>query len=514
MTEKKKNSTTIKKDLTDFLSIIQPVAEVVEEEAEQRFTSRKPKLDPGQSSISDFFTPIKASKSPLKSVCLPVNLQFNIGTAVKGSTKLRMAITDKAEMLAQLGVEEDTRHSEFLLPSSATVLGDELRGVMDGEARKFHSIKATDLLQPQMELRPKTWQLGTVINYYQVRNPNRNSEFGRISALNFKLSTTPKITTPDVTLVPSALPMENWQVLEVKTWEKSMVKFFQKHCFAATTIWQTGDRDFPISPEPNEFAVYLDNNMEEGDEFTEEYLRAKEFAWAMDNLSRSNENQSHANKLIWIDTMLRAASQHVPILSNTIDEVEFLDIAGLNRARLTFYRELDDYMKMAPMRAYPAEEIKSNMTIQQFIARQVNIVSNLSKLGAQPRLETQKYILIEACCMLYGYKYLPRLQTMVYDKSHDFASVAWEIQELVRTEGIDPNFTKVLTPEELEKAKKFKTDPFADIERFAVPIHEVAPKSKLKDGSNSAFHTKASGKGSKGKGKQPNNQSVSNQDSS
>ena len=71
--------------------------------------------------------------------------------------------------------------------------------------------------------------------------------------------------------------------------------------------------------------------------------------------------------------------------------------------------------------------------------------------------------------MLYGYKYLPRLQTMVYDKSHDFASVEWEIQELVRTEGIDPNFTKVLTPEELEKAKKFKTDPFADIERFAVP---------------------------------------------
>ena len=88
--------------------------------------------------------------------------------------------------------------------------------------------------------------------------------------------------------------------------------------------------------------------------------------------------------------MLRAASQHVPILSNTIDEVEFLDIAGLNPARLTFYRELDDYMKMAPMRAYPAEEIKSNMTIQQFIARQVNIVSNLSKLGAQPRVETQK----------------------------------------------------------------------------------------------------------------------------
>ena len=33
----------------------------------------------------------------------------------------------------------------------------------------------------------------------------------------------------------------------------------------------------------------------------------------------------------------------------------------------------------------------------------------------------------------------------------------------------------MLTPEELEKAKKFKTDPFADIERFAVPIHEVAP---------------------------------------
>ena len=120
---------------------------------------------------------------------------------------------------------------------------------------------------------------------------------------------------------------------------------------------------FPVTPEPNEFAVYLDNNSEEGDEFTEEYLCSIEFAWAMNNLSRSNENQSHANKLIWIDTMLRAASQHVPILSNTIVEVEFLDIAGLSRARLTFYRELDDYIKMASMRAYPAEEIKSNISL-------------------------------------------------------------------------------------------------------------------------------------------------------
>ena len=48
MSERKKNSTTIKKDLNDFLSIIQPVAEVVEEEAEQRYTRRKPKFDPGQ----------------------------------------------------------------------------------------------------------------------------------------------------------------------------------------------------------------------------------------------------------------------------------------------------------------------------------------------------------------------------------------------------------------------------------------------------------------------------------
>jgi hypothetical protein len=51
-------------------------------------------------------------------------LQFNIGTAVKGSTKLRMAIKNKTERLAHLGVEKDTRHSKFLLPSSATVLGD------------------------------------------------------------------------------------------------------------------------------------------------------------------------------------------------------------------------------------------------------------------------------------------------------------------------------------------------------------------------------------------------------
>ena len=40
MSERRKDSTTINKDLNDFLSIIQPLADVVEEEADQKFTSR------------------------------------------------------------------------------------------------------------------------------------------------------------------------------------------------------------------------------------------------------------------------------------------------------------------------------------------------------------------------------------------------------------------------------------------------------------------------------------------
>ena len=42
---------------------------------------------------------------------------------------------------------------------------------------------------------------------------------------------------------------------------------------------------------------------------------------------------------------------------------------------------------------------------------------------------------------------------MAYDKTHNFASVVWDIQEFIKANGIDPNFTKSLTPEELEKVK-------------------------------------------------------------
>ena len=76
----------------------------------------------------------------------------------------------------------------------------------------------------------------------------------------------------------------------------------------------------------------------------------------MEHLSLSSENHSHANVLIWIDSMLREASADVTLLSNTVESVEFLDIAGLNQARL--------YMRIDPGRAFSLEEMKLNQTFR------------------------------------------------------------------------------------------------------------------------------------------------------
>ena len=88
--------------------------------------------------------------------------------------------------------------------------------------------------------------------------------------------------------------------------------------------------------------------------------------------------------------MLREASADVPLLSNTIEAVEFLDIACLNQARLELYKELDDYMRIDPGRAFAMEEMKLDQTFREFLARETNIVSNLAKINAQPRVELQK----------------------------------------------------------------------------------------------------------------------------
>ena len=75
---KKAESVTRKKDIQEFSELLQPVEEVVSgDEAEEEEIFRIPTLDPNQSSVSEFFTPVKLfSKTPLKSVFFKNNLQF------------------------------------------------------------------------------------------------------------------------------------------------------------------------------------------------------------------------------------------------------------------------------------------------------------------------------------------------------------------------------------------------------------------------------------------------------
>ena len=59
---------------------------------------------------------------------LPVNCQFDTGTAVKESRRLLMTSRDQEELLATLGVEEELRHNYFLILSSSVLVagGEEL----------------------------------------------------------------------------------------------------------------------------------------------------------------------------------------------------------------------------------------------------------------------------------------------------------------------------------------------------------------------------------------------------
>jgi hypothetical protein len=65
---------------------------------------------------------------PQIGMSLPVNFQFNTGTAVKESRRLFMTSRDKEELLATLGVEEEIRHNYFLIHSSSVLFaGEELQ---------------------------------------------------------------------------------------------------------------------------------------------------------------------------------------------------------------------------------------------------------------------------------------------------------------------------------------------------------------------------------------------------
>ena len=141
-----KSVSTRKKDLKEFLNLIQPEVESVASDEAQKdiekvtaeIVSRKAKLDPKQSTISEFFTPIGSTKSPTKSLFATENLKFNIGAADKNSggtkSKVVMGLKGKQDILSRLGIHEDTRHSDLLIPSTGVISGDpeELRATMDG----------------------------------------------------------------------------------------------------------------------------------------------------------------------------------------------------------------------------------------------------------------------------------------------------------------------------------------------------------------------------------------------
>ena len=152
---KKAESVTRKKDIQEFLELLQPVEEVVSgDESEEEEKIRRPRLDPNKSSASEFFTPVKSfSKTPLKSVFFKNNLLFHIGSTPKGSKRLVLPIADKETILSTLGVIEETRNSELLVPSSGIFGGDgtEIRAAMDGEPKKFHMVNLLDFLQEEMK---------------------------------------------------------------------------------------------------------------------------------------------------------------------------------------------------------------------------------------------------------------------------------------------------------------------------------------------------------------------------
>ena len=108
-------------------------------------------------------------------------------------------------------------------------------------------------------------------------------------------------------------------------------------------------------------------------------------------------------------------------------------------------------------------------------------MSNLAKIGAAPRPELQKHVLIEAFCMLYGYKFFPRIQNLVYDKKIALPETAVVTKEVIKEEGLDPKFHKTLTKAQIEKLRAQRADRKEDSDQYAVPINEDPGQNTSED---------------------------------
>ena len=109
------------------------------------------------------------------------------------------------------------------------------------------------------------------------------------------------------------------------------------------SIWLEGKVTYPISPTPEDLAIYMEDKgyVQDRSQFSPSELLGFLNEWVKDNLTESTQNCNTYFYEHWCDTQLRKACSKVKILVGQIQAKPVLEIGAIKRSITNFYRELD-----------------------------------------------------------------------------------------------------------------------------------------------------------------------------
>ena len=126
------------------------------------------------------------------------------------------------------------------------------------------------------------------------------------------------------------LPGESCQTNEASTWKARFGDHCNKYSAEAYQIFCKFEINYPDVPKPEILVKYMSKmGFDDKDVTTSDDIELCIRKWTIENLPSSTQNRTYHEAIQWLAAQLKTAAQEVPLLNNTLLNIESLDVLGV-----------------------------------------------------------------------------------------------------------------------------------------------------------------------------------------
>jgi hypothetical protein len=176
----------------------------------------------------------------------------------------------------------------------------------------------------------------------------------------------------------------------------------------------------------------------------------------IEHLLSSTQNRTYHEAIQWLAAQLRTAAQEVPVLNNTLLNVEPLDVLGVMDAIEAHYQNLDGFGSWCISKSINCLEIQDKRTLRMFKDLLIRAAIDLKRQGVVVDDTDIKAIYLNSAFLVYG---VDGLQGMALDwPNHSelsFVNCSDHYEFLLQSHRHDEDLSKMF--QETSSTKKQKS---------------------------------------------------------